>query len=99
MEGLAVLLGLGLIVCVFVLPIAAFVRSGSTRRELESMRTRLSELSLEVARLGGRGTREERSMGGSHSEAEPGMAPTQPPAGTVAEGFGPEPMHAPLTIE
>src|SRR6266850_1272853 len=50
-EAFAVLLILGLVVVVFVLPIAAFVRSGRAAREAEQFRVRLTTLEFELARL------------------------------------------------
>src|SRR6266511_2911776 len=51
MEAFAVLLVLGLVVVVFVLPIAAFVRSGRAAREAERLGARIHELEVELARL------------------------------------------------
>src|SRR5438094_10298830 len=51
MEPFLVLLVLGLVVVVFVLPIAAFVRSGRAAREAEQLGARIAALELELARL------------------------------------------------
>src|SRR5439155_20182217 len=51
MEALAVLLVLAFVVVVFVLPIAAFVRSGRAVREAEQLRARINALQTELARL------------------------------------------------
>ena len=44
MEGIAILIVLGLIVLVFVLPIAAMVRSGNAKQLAESFAERLREI-------------------------------------------------------
>src|ERR1044071_8052902 len=51
MEAFAVLLVLSLVVIVFVLPIAAFIRSGQAAREAERLEARITALELELARL------------------------------------------------
>src|SRR6266568_1662456 len=51
MGAFAVLLISGLVVVVFVLPIAAFVRSGRVARETEQLSERITALELELARL------------------------------------------------
>ncbi|HXG46307.1 MAG TPA: hypothetical protein VNO52_01685, partial [Methylomirabilota bacterium] len=51
MEALGILIVGGFIVCVFVLPIAAFVRSGSVRRELEATRFELQTLTRRLTDL------------------------------------------------
>src|SRR5262245_49714707 len=51
MEIFAVLLALGLVVVVFVLPIAAFVRSGRAAREASQLSARVTVLELELGRL------------------------------------------------
>src|SRR5262249_9596223 len=51
MEGFALLLGLAIIVCVLVLPIAAFVRSGNLRHEVERLEGSVRELWTQIARL------------------------------------------------
>src|SRR5436190_7853009 len=51
MEPLLVLVVLGLVVVIFVLPIAAFVRSGRVAREAEQLRARITLVELELARL------------------------------------------------
>src|SRR5882724_10610099 len=51
MEAFGILLVLALVVVVFVLPIAAFVRSGRAAREAEQLSARITALQIELARL------------------------------------------------
>src|SRR5438477_5576755 len=51
MEAFGILLVLALVVVVFVLPIAAFVRSGRAVRHAEEISARIAALQLELARL------------------------------------------------
>src|SRR5438105_3570804 len=51
MEAFGILLVLALVVVVFVLPIAAFVRSGRAVRHAEEISARITALQLELARL------------------------------------------------
>jgi len=51
MEGFALLLGLAVIACVFVLPIAAFVRAGSSHQNIERLEASVAELWVQVSRL------------------------------------------------
>jgi hypothetical protein len=67
MEIFAVLLVLGLVVVIFVLPIAAFVRSGRAAREAEQLSARIRGLELELARLR---TAQEQALAGLKSSAE-----------------------------
>ena len=51
MEPFVILVVLVLVVVIFVLPIAAFVRSGRAVREAEQLRARVAALQAEFARL------------------------------------------------
>jgi len=72
LELFAILLVLGLVVVVFVLPIAAFVRSGRAAREAEQLSARITSLELELARL--RTGREELAAPQATAEAVPSRA-------------------------
>src|SRR5438128_2851235 len=50
-ELVAIVLVLGLVAVVFVLPIAAFVRSGRAAREAEELSARITTLEFELTRL------------------------------------------------
>src|SRR6266516_4227509 len=92
MEISAVLLVLGLVVVVFVLPIAAFVRSGRAVREAEQLSARITALQVELARLRNSQEQELNALKASVEEAvsarasRPETRPTeQPPAATPPE--------------
>ncbi len=50
-EGILILIGLILIVCVFILPIAAFARSGTAKRVTEDLRERLRVLGIQLSEM------------------------------------------------
>src|SRR6266545_3135652 len=67
MDPFLVLLVLGLVVVVFALPIAAFIRSGRAAREAEQLSARISALELELARLR---TAQERELAAQKASGE-----------------------------
>src|ERR1041385_914325 len=87
MEAFAVLLVLGLVVVVFVLPIAAFVRSGRAAREAEQLSARLTRIEIELARLRAAERQEESiaspAPGISARAAQPETGPSEQPAATT----------------
>ncbi len=50
-EGILILIGFILILCVFILPIAAFSRSGNAKRTAEDLRERLRALGIQLSEM------------------------------------------------
>src|SRR6266540_244652 len=96
MEPFLVLLVLGLVVVVFVLPIAAFVRSGRAAREAEQLSARITALELELARLRTAQEQEPAALKPS-AEAVSSRAslPETPPAEQPAAAAPPEVREQP----
>src|SRR6266566_3855081 len=93
MEAFIVLLILGLVVVVFVLPIAAFVRSSRAAREAEQLSARITLLELELARLMPAQERELAALKASAEAASfrasrPETRPAEPPAAPTPPAVG-----------
>lgn len=109
MEGLVILLVLGFVIVVFVLPIAAFVRSGRADREAQQAAARLALVQRDLAGLRESLERLEAALrsaregpGPVASPATPGRTPVvrpaaqrPPPDVTVSESRQPSPEPAP----
>jgi hypothetical protein len=87
MEGFALLLGLAVITCVFVLPIAAFVRAGSSRQDIERLEASVAELWVQVSRLRdllessrGQSTRTDTPSAETEIAPSPGPVEAAPPS-------------------
>ncbi len=50
-EGILILIGLVLIVCIFILPIAAFARSGEAKRVTADLRERLRAMGIQMSEM------------------------------------------------
>ena len=83
MEPFVILVVLVLVVVIFVLPIAAFVRSGRAVREAEQLRARFHALQAELARL--KVTQEEQRGKTAVEHAVSAAAPpTESPGASLA---------------
>src|SRR5437762_4543969 len=83
MEPFVILVVLVLVVVIFVLPIAAFVRSGRAVREAEQLRARVAALQAEFARL--KIPREEQTRKTAVEHAVSAAAPpTESPGASLA---------------
>jgi uncharacterized membrane protein len=101
MEGFIILLVLGLATVVFVLPIAAFVRSGRVSREAQELSARLAELRLDLTRLKEMLERPGDSLKapveGQVSQRAAGAEVSGPSAATLpVEAGGPGPAPGPV---
>jgi uncharacterized membrane protein len=83
MEAFGILLILGLVVVVFVLPIAAFVRSGRAAREAGRFHARLTTLEFELERL--KKTQEQKPTALKTSVEQKFSAPASQPEPRPAE--------------
>src|SRR5688572_6008923 len=95
MEIVGVLLVLGLVVVVFILPIAAFIRSGRAAREAGQLNARIALLERELARLR---TAQEAALAALKASAEAvssGSRPEPGPADPQAAATPPEVREQP----
>src|SRR5881394_3988839 len=93
-EFFVILLVLGVIVVVFVLPIAAFVRSGRSAREVEQLSARITSLEIQLSRL--RTSQEELAALQGSAEVSSGApgpeaVSTEPPAAAARSEVGGQP--------
>ena len=93
-ELFVILLVLGVIVVVIVLPIAAFVRSGRSAREVEQLSARITSLEIQLSRL--RTSQEELAALQVLAEVSsraprPEAVSTQPPAAAAPSEVGVRP--------
>ncbi|MBM3847797.1 MAG: DUF2339 domain-containing protein, partial [Verrucomicrobia bacterium] len=86
MELIFTLLALGFLGVIFVLPIAAFVRAGSAHAEIQRLKDEVSELRMELARLG----QSEPSPTAAPQPAPP-SAPSVVPIKSTPESSQPHP--------
>ena len=71
MEGIAILIVLGLIVLVFVLPIAAMVRSGNAKHLAESFDERLRDVQARARAMARRVAASRRASGAQSARVGP----------------------------
>src|SRR6266516_2761652 len=96
MEAFAVLLILGLVAVIFILPIAAFVRSGRAAREAEQLSARITSLEIKLGHLR---TAQEEELAALKASAEaasarasgPETRPAEQPAAATPPAVGEQP--------
>jgi len=95
-ELVAILLVLGLVAVIFVLPIAAFVRSGRAAREAGELSERIIALEIELARLRSAHEQELAALQATARASRPELRPAEPPAAATQREVREQTLQTPV---